>query len=330
MRNIRTINSKVNKCKFDKKIMDWSEKKILVTGGNGFLGSFLIEELTKIDAKNIVTPSSKDYDLRNKTDCKNLLKNADVVFHLAGNAGGIGFLKERPANVFYDNIMMGTKLIHASKEAGVEKLITLRTICSYPKFSPIPFDEENIWDGYPEETNASYGLAKKMLLVQSKAYREQYGFKSTVLIPTNLYGPKDNFDPNYANVIPTMINKISVAKKQNDKSVTLWGDGTPTRDFLYVQDAALGLILAAEKYEENLPVNLGSEEEVSIKELFSLISELMKFDGHAEWDKSKPNGQPRRKVSNKRAEEKFGFKPGINLKDGLAKTIDWYQNQISN
>ena len=310
--------------------MDWSKKKILVTGGNGFLGSFVVEELTKINAKNIVIPNSKDYDLRNKNDCKNLLKNVDIVFHLAGNAGGIGFLKERPANVFYDNIMMGTNLIHESKEAGVEKLITLGTICSYPKFSPIPFDEENIWDGYPEETNASYGLAKKMLLVQSKAYREQYGFKSTVLIPTNLYGPKDNFDPNYANVIPTMINKISLAKKQNDKSVTLWGDGTPTRDFLYVQDAALGLILAAEKYEENLPVNLGSEEEVSIKELFSLISELMKFDGHAEWDKSKPNGQPRRKVSNKRAKEKFGFKPGINLKDGLAKTIDWYQNQISN
>jgi GDP-L-fucose synthase len=225
--------------------------------------------------------------------------------------------------------MMGTNLIHESKEAGVEKLITLGTICSYPKFAPIPFDEENIWDGYPEETNASYGLAKKMLLVQSQAYREQYGFKSIVLLPTNLYGPKDNFDPNYANVIPAIINKISTAKKQNDESVTLWGDGTPTRDFLYVQDAALGLILAAEKYDKSLPVNLGSEEEITIKELSSLISKLMKFDGHVEWDKSKPNGQPRRKVSNKRAEEKFGFKPQINLKDGLTRTIDWYQNQIS-
>ena len=304
--------------------MNWSEKKILVTGGSGFLGSFLIEELTKRDAKNLVVSNSKDHDLRNKTDCKKLLKNTDVVFHLAGNAGGIGFLKEKSANVFYDNIMMGTNLIHESKEAGVEKLITLGTICSYPKFAPIPFDEENIWDGYPEETNASYGLAKKMLLVQSQAYREQYGFKSIVLLPTNLYGPKDNFDPNYANVIPAIINKISTAKKQNDESVTLWGDGTPTRDFLYVQDAALGLILAAEKYDKSLPVNLGSEEEVSIKELFSLISELMKFDGHVEWDKSKPSGDPIRLMNIERAEKLIGYKPKTSIEEGIRKTIKWY------
>ena len=309
--------------------MNWSEKNVLITGGSGFLGSFLIEQLDKKNVKNLVIPTSKDYDLRSRIDCRNVLKDIDVVFHLAGNQGGIGFLKENPADVFYDNIMMGTNLIHESKEANIEKLITLGTICSYPKFSPLPFDEENIWDGYPEETNASYGLAKKMLLVQSQAYKEQYGFNSIVLIPTNIYGPKDNFDPKYSGVIPTLINKISTAKKQNEKSITLWGDGTPSRDFLFVEDTANGLVLAAEKYNESLPVNLGAEEEITIKDLSSLISELMNFNGQIKWDTTKPNGQPRRKVSNKRAEQKFGFKPLTNLNDGLTKTITWYQNQLS-
>ena len=309
--------------------MNWSEKKILVTGGNGFLGSFLIEELTKMGAKNMVIPTSKDCDLRNGIDCKNILKDIDVVFHLAANVGGIGYLKEKKAEVFYDNIMMGTNLIHEAKEANVEKLITLGTICSYPKHSPIPFDEENIWDGYPDETQAYYGLSKKMLLVQSQAYKEQYGLNTIVLIPTNLYGPRDNFDLIYAGVIPTLITKFYTAKKQNEDVVTLWGDGTPSRDFLFVTDAVNGLILAAEKYNESLPVNLGSEEEITIKELSSLISELMDFNGQIKWDKTKPNGQPRRKVSNKRAEQKFGFKPMINLNEGLIKTIDWYQHQLS-
>ncbi|MEX0656162.1 MAG: GDP-L-fucose synthase [Nitrosopumilaceae archaeon] len=303
--------------------MNWN-KKILVTGGSGFLGSFLVEELIKRGAKNILAPSSQKCDLRNKSDCKKILKDIDIVFHLAGTSGGIGFLEEKPADVFYDNIMMGTNLIHEAKEAGVEKLITLGTICSYPKFAPIPFTEENLWDGYPDETNATYGLAKKMLLVQSQAYRQQYDFKSIVLFPTNLYGPRDNFDPKYANVIPSLINKTFQAKKSNDTTVMLWGDGSPTRDFLYVQDAVRGLILAAEIYDDDLPVNLSSDEEVSIKDLASLISELMEFKGDIKWDASKPNGQVRRKVSNKRAEEKFGFKPEVSLKEGLRRTIDWY------
>ena len=308
--------------------MNWSEKNVLITGGSGFLGSFLIDELTKKNVKNLMIPTSKDYDLRNRNDCKNLLKGIDVVFHLAGNQGGIGFLKDNPANVFYDNIMMGTNLIHESKHANIEKLITLGTICSYPKFSPVPFNEENIWDGYPEETNAAYGLAKKMLLVQSQAYKEQFGFNSIVLIPTNLYGPKDNFDLESAGVIPTLINKIHTAKQQQKDFITLWGDGTPSRDFLFVKDTVDGLILAAEKYNESFPINLGSEEEITIKDLSLLISELMDFTGEIKWDTSKPNGQPRRKVSNKRAEEKFGFRPKISLRQGLSETIDWYKNSI--
>jgi GDP-L-fucose synthase len=308
--------------------MNWSEKNVLITGGSGFLGSFLIDELTKKNVNNLVIPTSKDYDLRNRTDCKNILKDVDVVFHLAGNQGGIGFLKENPASVFYDNIMMGTNLIHESKHANIEKLITLGTICSYPKFSPIPFNEENIWDGYPEETNAAYGLAKKMLLVQSQAYKEQFGFNSIVLIPTNLYGPKDNFDLKSAGVIPTLINKIHTAKKHQKDSIILWGDGTPSRDFLFVKDTIDGLILAAEKYNESSPINLGSEEEISIKDLSFMISELMSFTGEIKWDTSKPNGQPRRKVSNRRAEEKFGFRPKVSLRQGLTETIDWYENSI--
>ena len=308
--------------------MNWSEKNVLITGGSGFLGSFLIDELNKKNVNNLEIPTSKDYDLRNRTDCKNILKDVDVVFHLAGNQGGIGFLKENPASVFYDNIMMGTNLIHESKHANIEKLITLGTICSYPKFSPIPFNEENIWDGYPEETNAAYGLAKKMLLVQSQAYKEQFGFNSIVLIPTNLYGPKDNFDLKSAGVIPTLINKIHTAKKHQKDSIILWGDGTPSRDFLFVKDTIDGLILAAEKYNESSPINLGSEEEISIKDLSFMISELMSFTGEIKWDTSKPNGQPRRKVSNRRAEEKFGFRPKVSLRQGLTETIDWYENSI--
>ena len=303
--------------------MDHSNK-ILITGSSGFLGTFLINELNNRGIKNIITFSSQDYDLRDKQDCKKILHGIDIVFHLAGTSGGIGFLKEKPGEAFYDNIMMGTNLLHESKEARVQKFITLGTICSYPKHTSIPFDEKNFWDGYPEETNASYGLAKKMLHVQSQAYREQYNFKSIVLLPTNIYGPNDKFDPKYANVIPSLITKIYFAKKNNNDSVTLWGDGTPTRDFLYAQDAVDGLILAAEKYDESFPINLSSDEEISINDLANLISKLMNFNGRIKWDKTKPNGQPRRKVSNKLAKEKFGFKPKITLKEGLRKTIDWY------
>ena len=308
--------------------MNWSGKKVLVTGGNGFLGSHVVDELKNLNVKDIFTPASKDYDLRNRTDCKKVLKDIDVVFHLASTSGGIMFLKERPAEAFYDNIMMGVNLIHEAKEAGIEKLIITGAVSSYPKLAPIPFNEKNIWDGYPDETNAPYGIAKRTLLVQSQAYRQQFDFNSIMLFLTNLYGPKDHFDPTSATVIPALIHKISSAKKQNDKSISIWGDGTPTRDFLYVQDAVRGLMLAAEKYDEGLPINLGSDQETTINELVNLISKIIGFKGQIKWDKSKPNGQPRRKVSNKLAEEKLGFKSETTLEEGLQKTIEWFQKHI--
>jgi len=308
--------------------LNWSGKKVLVTGGNGFLGSHVVNELKNLNVKDIFTPASKDYDLRNRTDCKKVLKDIDVVFHLASTSGGIMFLKERPAEAFYDNIMMGVNLIHEAKEAGIEKLIITGAVSSYPKLAPIPFNEKNIWDGYPDETNAPYGIAKRTLLVQSQAYRQQFDFNSIILFLTNLYGPKDHFDPTSATVIPALIHKISSAKKQNDKSISIWGDGTPTRDFLYVQDAVRGLMLAAEKYDEGLPINLGSDQETTINELVNLISKITGFKGQIKWDKSKPNGQPRRKVSNKLAEEKLGFKSETTLEEGLQKTIEWFQKHI--
>ena len=307
--------------------MNWNEKIVLVTGGKGFLGSFLVKELEKLCPKKIITPSSKELDLRDNSNCKKAVLDVDIVFHLAAHVGGIGLNKERPGDLFYDNLMMGTQLLHEAKNASVQKFIALGTVCSYPKFSQIPFLESSIWDGYPEETNAPYGLAKKMMLVQSQAYREQYNFKSIVVIPTNLYGPNDNFDPSSSHVIPALILKINNAKKNNSKSITLWGDGTPTRDFLYVEDASRGIIIAADKYDDPLPINLSSEEEISIKQLAELISDLMKFDGKITWDTSKPNGQPRRCVSNKRAEEKLNFKPEISLKEGLRRTIECYTAQ---
>ena len=307
--------------------MNWNEKTVLVTGSKGFLGSFLVKELEKLCPKKIITPSSKELDLRDNSNCKKAVLDVDIVFHLAAHVGGIGLNKERPGDLFYDNLMMGTQLLHEAKNASVQKFIALGTVCSYPKFSQIPFLESSIWDGYPEETNAPYGLAKKMMLVQSQAYREQYNFKSIVVIPTNLYGPNDNFDPLSSHVIPALILKIDNAKKNNSKSITLWGDGTPTRDFLYVEDASRGIILAADKYDDPLPINLSSEEEISIKQLAELISDLMKFDGKITWDTSKPNGQPRRCVSNKRAEEKLNFKPETSLKEGLRRTIECYTAQ---
>ena len=308
--------------------MDWSGKKVLVTGGNGFLGSHVVNELKNLNVKDVFTPASKDYDLRNRTDCKKVLKDIDVVFHLASTSGGIMFMKERPAEAFYDNIMMGVNLIHEAKEACIEKLIITGAVSSYPKLAPIPFNEKNIWDGYPDETNAPYGIAKRTLLVQSQAYRQQFDFNSIMLFLTNLYGPKDHFDPTSATVVPALIHKISSAKKQNDKSISIWGDGTPTRDFLYVQDAVRGLMLAAEKYDEGLPINLGSDQETTINELVNLISKIIGFKGQIKWDKSKPNGQPRRKVSNKLAEEKLGFKAETTLEEGLQKTIEWFQKHI--
>ena len=309
--------------------MDLSKKSILVTGGNGFLGSFVVDDLKKKGASDVYCPSSKECDLRINEECKKAIRGIDVVFHLAGKGGGIQFMRNNPADVFYDNLLMSTHLIHESKNEGVEKFIALGTVCSYPKFAKLPFTEDNIWEGYPEETNASYGLSKKMMLVQSQAYKQQYDFNSIVLFPTNLYGPLDNFDLENSHVIPGLITKINLAKINNQKSISLWGDGTPTRDFLYVEDAARGIVLAGEKYDGVEPVNLGSEDEISIKELADLLSDIMEFNGKIIWDKSKPNGQPRRCVSNQKAKEEFGFEPKIKLKEGLEKTVKWYIEKIN-
>ena len=304
--------------------MDLKNKKILVTGGNGFLGKNVVRNLENLGISDIITQSSSDCDLRNMSNCKKAVDGIDVVFHLAAHVGGIGLNREKPGELFFDNLMMGTQLLHESKMANVKKFIALGTVCSYPKFTQVPFSEDDIWNGYPEEPNAPYGLAKKMLLVQSKAYREQYDFHSIVVIPTNLYGPSDNFDPSSSHVIPALILKIFNAKKNNLDQIEVWGDGSPTRDFLFVDDAAKGIVQAAEKYDEIPPLNLGSSEETSIKKLVSLISDILDYDGKIVWDKSKPNGQPRRCVSYIRAKEKINFEPKINLSDGIKQTIEWF------
>ena len=310
--------------------MEWNKKNVLVTGGSGFLGSNVVKLLRKKKAKSIIIPSSKQYDLTKISNCKRIVKDVDIVFHIAGRVGGIGLNQQMPAELFYDNLLMGTQLIDEANKANVEKLIIIGTICSYPKFAPIPFSEESIWDGYPEETNAPYGLAKKMLMVQSQVYRQEYNFKSIVVIPTNLYGPNDNFDPSSSHVIPAIILKIHNAIKKKSNIVTVWGDGSPTRDFLYVEDAARGIISAAERYDEMKPVNLGSGQEVSIKDLVNIIAELMHYKGSIEWDTSKPNGQPRRCVDIKRATEKLGFRPLVPLQEGLKRTIGWFNSNFSN
>ena len=309
--------------------MEWHRKSIVVTGGTGFLGSKIVSQLKEKGAKNILIPKSNECDLRNKENAKKITENADIVFHIAAKVGGIGLNQEKPGELFYDNLIMGTNLLEQARENNVEKFIALGTVCSYPKFTPIPFKEESIWDGYPEETNAPYGLAKKMLLVQSQAYRQQYNFQSIMVIPTNLYGPNDNFDDKSSHVIPALIKKIYQAKKENLKNISVWGDGSPTRDFLYVDDAANGIILAAEKYNSSLPINLGSGIEISIKELVMKIIHLMDVDVDIVWDIEKPNGQPRRCISIERARKEIGFEPKIDLDDGLKQTIDWYVSNFS-
>jgi GDP-L-fucose synthase len=309
--------------------MNWNEKKVLVTGGNGFLGKNLISQLRDKKVKEIISPSSSEFDLRIASKCKEVVNGIDIVFHLAGRVGGIGYNQKYPGDVFYDNLMMGTQILHESKEANVEKFIGMGTVCSYPKFAAIPFIEESIWDGFPEETNASYGLSKKMMIVQSQSYKQQYDFNSISIIPTNFYGPEDDFDPKISHVIPALILKVHEAMKNKSNEITLWGDGTPSRDFLHIHDAARGVILAAEKYNDPEPINLGSQKEISIKELITIICELMNFDGEIIWDKTKPNGQPRRCVSYEKAKKELGFKPEIQFKDGLKQTIDWfYENEI--
>ncbi|MEX1013845.1 MAG: GDP-L-fucose synthase [Candidatus Paceibacterota bacterium] len=305
-------------------------KKILVTGGAGFLGSFLLEELKKKGAeeKNIIVPRSKDYDLRKMDDCKKVVEGVDVVIHLAAKVGGIGLNRKKPGELFYDNAIMGIQLMEAARVAGVEKFVTVGTICAYPKFTEVPFKEEDLWKGYPEETNAPYGIAKKALLVQGQAYRDQYDFNAIYLLPVNLYGPRDNFNPESSHVIPALIKKIYDAKKEGKDKIVAWGTGEPTREFLYVEDAAKGIVLATEKYNKPDPVNLGSGMEISIKDLLKTIAEIMNFEGEIEWDTTKPDGQPRRCLDVSKAKEEFGFQAQTDFRKGLEETINWYINNV--
>jgi GDP-L-fucose synthase len=304
----------------------WSKRRICVTGGAGFLGSFVVEKLRQRGATEIFVPLIEEYDLVKLEDIWRLLDTSrpDVIIHLAAHVGGIGANREHPAEFFYDNLMMGAQLMHAAWKQGVEKFVAIGTVCAYPKFTPIPFREENLWDGYPEETNAPYGLAKKMLLVQAQAYRQQYGFNAIYLLPVNLYGPRDNFDIKTSHVIPAMIRKFFEAKDHGEKEVVVWGDGSPTREFLYVEEAAEGIVLAAERYNGSEAVNLGSGMEISIKDLVELIARLVGFDGTLVWDTSKPNGQPRRALDTSRAEHTFGFRARMNFEEGLRRTLAWY------
>jgi len=307
----------------------WRNKRVCVTGGAGFLGSFVTQKLQDRGAAEVFIPTIEKYDLVQLPSIQQLLKDSqpEIIIHLAAQVGGIGANREHPAEFFYNNLMMGVQLIHEAWLHGVEKFVALGTICAYPKFTPIPFKEENLWDGYPEETNAPYGLAKKMLLVQSQAYRQQYGFNSIFLMPVNLYGPRDNFNPESSHVIPALIKKCVEAIESGAESIEVWGDGSPTREFLYVEDAAEGILLATEKYNSPEPVNLGSGMEISIKDLVELIAHLTGFNGRIVWNTSKPNGQPRRRLNVERAEREFGFKAQINFEEGLRRTIEWYRQQ---
>jgi len=328
----------------------WTNKRVLVTGGAGFLGSFVVEKVQERGCKEIFVPRSKDYDLVEMEAVKRLYRDSrpDIVIHLAAKVGGIGANRANPGKFFYDNLMMGVQLMETAKKVGVEKFVTIGTICAYPKFTPVPFKEEDLWNGYPEETNAPYGLAKKMLLVQAQAYRQQYGFNAIYLLPVNLYGPKDNFDPETSHVIPALIKKfidakVTVSGKQESVSsnaayclvptsdspptVVVWGTGKPTREFLYVEDAAEGILLAAERYNKPEPINLGAGFEISIKDLVELIVKLTGFKGRITWDSSKPDGQPRRMLDTSRAGKEFGFKAMTSFEEGLKKTIEWYRDK---
>lgn len=310
--------------------MDLTDKKIVVTGGSGFLGSRIVKLLQEKGVKDIVIPRSSTHDLRIAENCSEITKGVDVVFHAAGNVGGIGYNKQFPASVFYDNIMMDTLMMEESRKNKVKKFIAIGTVCSYPKFTEVPFLEEQLWNGYPEETNASYGLSKKMMIIQSEAYRQQYDFKSIVLIQTNLYGPQDNFNPGTSHVIPALIKKIHDAKLSKQNEIEVWGDGTPSRDFLYVDDAARAAILAAEKYEKSDPINIGSGKEITIKDLAHLIINLMNTDVKIKWNHEKPNGQPRRCLSIERAKHELGFIPVVDIEEGLQRTIQWFETEYQN
>ena len=303
-------------------------KTVVVTGGAGFLGSHLVDLLKKEQLGKLIVPRSAEFDLRKEEVNKNLFKDVDVVIHLAANVGGIGYNQEHPAELFYDNLLMGVHAMHEAYKAGVKKFVAIGTICAYPKYTPVPFSENDLWNGYPEETNAPYGLAKKMQLVQSQAYRAQYGFNSIFLLPTNLYGPGDNFDPNSSHVIPALIRKFVEAKKANAEEVVVWGTGAPTREFLYVEDAARGILLATKRYDKPEPVNLGSSFEISIAELSHLIGDIVGFQGKIRFDVTKPDGQPRRKIDTTRAKEEFGFVSEVKFEEGLRKTVEWYFSSV--
>jgi GDP-L-fucose synthase len=321
----------------------WGDKRVIVTGGAGFLGQFVVDKLNLRGAKEIIIPRIEQYDLTEIESISRLFEDIGItetrpagregetaqsnviIIHLAALVGGIAANRERPADYFYANLMMGAQLMHEAWRRGVDKFVAIGTICAYPKFTPLPFKEENLWDGYPEETNAPYGLAKKMLLVQAQAYREQYDFNAVYLLPVNLYGPGDNFDLHTSHVIPALIRKCVEAQENNLDQIVVWGDGSPTREFLYVEDAAEGIVLAAEQYNGSDPVNLGSGKEISIKDLVQTIARLTGFSGELVWDTSKPNGQPRRVLDTTRAAQYFGFKSQTDFEDGLRKTIAWYR-----
>jgi len=309
----------------------WDNKKILLSGGAGFLGSSIVEQLLQkgVSQEQVSIPRSHETDLRIWENCVDAVKGKDVVIHLAACVGGIGFNQKYPALLFYDNAIMGIQLIEAAHREGVEKCVVLGTVCAYPKFTPVPFQEKNLWDGYPEETNAPYGLAKKMLLVQSQAYRQQYGFNSIYLLPVNLYGPRDNFDPESSHVIPALIKKFVEAVEDNHRTVEIWGTGAASREFLYVDDCARAIVLAAEHYNKPDPVNIGAGREISIKELVTLIGKLTGFEGKIHWDSSKPDGQPRRCLDVSRAKQEFGFEARTSFEEGLKATIDWYMSNRS-
>ncbi len=304
----------------------WQAKRVLVTGGAGFFGSFVVDGLRRRGATDVFVVRSKEYDLVDRGACRRVIADAkpDVVFHLAARVGGIGANRDNPGGMLFDNAMMGLQMIEECRLAKVPKTVIAGTICAYPKFAPIPFHEEDMWNGYPEETNAPYGIAKKLLLVQSQAYRQQYGMNSIVLFPVNMYGPRDNFDLRTSHVIPAMIRKCIAAREAGQVDVTLWGDGSPTREFIYAEDAAEAFILAAERYDASEPVNIGSGTEISIKDLATAIAEATGFTGRFVWDTSQPNGQPRRQLDVTRAKERFGFEAKTSFAKGLEKTVAWY------
>ena len=312
-------------------MLELSNRKILVTGGAGFLGKQVVSQLVSAGANpnNITVPRSQVCDLRILEKCQQSVQGQDIVIHLAAHVGGIGLNREKPAELFYDNLIMGVQLIEAAYQAGVEKFVCVGTICAYPKFTPVPFQEDDLWNGYPEETNAPYGIAKKALLVQLQSYRQQYNFNGIYLLPVNLYGPEDNFDPRSSHVIPALIHKIHQAQQQGEKQLAVWGDGSPTREFIYSTDAAMGIVMAMQAYNSPEPVNLGTNTEISIKDLVDLISEIMDFKGEIVWQVEQPNGQPRRCLDTQRAEKSFGFSAQTKLAEGLKNTVQWYRQQIS-